>query len=181
MRLFYPSLAAALLLGASSTASAQTITDPTAATTARDSLFQQAILVRQQIEQKSRRFVTKAPKTGARRIVVRGFYVRQRDNNTPDGKTGTPVAWEHVIKHYRNGSSRELYTAYLDEKIVLQERRHNGQLTWLRLQNYRDIRLSSIQPAQLVPNPKLSGTYTAADYVKWSGNDYLLPNRAPKP
>lgn len=181
MRLLYPCLAVTLLLGVPCTASAQTIIDPAAATAARDSLFEQVALVRQQIEQKSRRFVVKAPKTGARRVVVRGFYVRQRDNNTPDGKTSTPVAWKHVIKHYRNGSSRELYTAYLDEKIVLQERRHNGQLTWLHLQNYRDIRLSSILPARLVPNSKLSGTYTATDYVKWSGKDYLLSTRTPKP
>lgn len=179
MRLLYPSLAVALVLGAASTTSAQIITDPVTATAARDSLFQQAATLRQQIEQKSRRFVTKAPKTGARRIVARGFYAANPAADPP-AKKGA-VAWEHVIKHYRNGSSRELYTAYLDEKIVLQERRHDGQLTWLNLQNYRDIRLNSMMLPHLVPTPKLSGTYTATDYVKWNGNSYLLPARLPKP
>ncbi|MGY2130792.1 hypothetical protein ACW9KT_01080 [Hymenobacter sp. HD11105] len=55
-------------------ASAQVITDPIAATAARDSLLQKADDTRQQIAKNAERFATSAPRTATARHVVRGYY-----------------------------------------------------------------------------------------------------------
>ncbi|GGF02660.1 hypothetical protein [Hymenobacter cavernae] len=163
------------------TLSAQTTTTGTdnpaysaaVATTARDSLFRQASLVRQQIEQQSVQRPTKAPRNGAYRILAKGYYL-------PGAKTkgSSKLAWKHKLIYRFDGTRTELYTAYLEDgKVTLQERRHNGELTWLRLQSYQT-------PSNLIlsiPTSRASGTYAARNYVWWSGKSYLLPNRLAKP
>jgi len=177
MRSTYYLLPTALVLSASFSASAQLINDPTAATAARDSLFQQVAAVRQQVEAKAKFTTTKAFRAGARRIIVQGYYPVQNyytDNVQPTRKAA--LAWKHKIVHYHNGSTRELFTAYLtNEKRIIQERRHNGEVTWMQLQSYTDM--NRLAMATLRP----SGTYTAKYYLKWNGKNYLLPARLPQP
>jgi hypothetical protein len=175
MRSAYYLLPMALVFSATFSASAQLINYPTAATAARDSLFQQVAAVRQQVEAKAKFVTNKAYRAGARRIVVQGYYPVQNyytDNAQPTKKAA--LAWKHKIVHYHNGSTRELFTAYLtNERKIIQERRHNGEVTWIQLQNYTDVnRLATLRS---------SGTYTAKYYLKWNGKNYLLPARLPKP
>ncbi|WP_375436193.1 hypothetical protein [uncultured Hymenobacter sp.] len=156
---------------------AQIITDATKATAARDSLFSQVAVARQQIEQKARVVITKANRAGARRIMVQSYYASRTyylDNLSPTKRT--EMAWEHKIVHRHNGSSRELFTAYLPSgKKTIQERRHNGEVTWLWLQNYKDVNLL-MQPIR-----ELSGTYADKRYLRWGGRHYMLPTRLPTP
>jgi hypothetical protein len=155
------------------TLSAQTVTDPTQATAARDSLFNQATTVRQQLEQKAVQQLTKAPRTGAYRIVAKGYYPASATH-----KSSSKLAWKHKIIYRYGGTRLELYTAYSENgKVLLQERRNNGELTWLRLQNYY-VPSNLVLP---VPTPRSSGTYAAKNYVFWNGKSYLLPNRLVKP
>ena len=150
------------------TLSAQTLLDPAQATAARDSLFNQATLIRQQIEQKSNQSPTKAPRKGAYRIVAKGYY---------PVNAGRKLAWRHNIVYRYDGTRLELYTAYLEDgKVALQERRHNGELTWLKLQSYQVPKNLALS----IPTQRSSGTYAAKNYVWWSGKSYLLPNRLVK-
>lgn len=172
MRLTQLLLPTALLL-APLTLSAQTVTDPTQATAARDSLFKQATTVRQQIEQKSVQPAPKAPRQGAYRIVAKGYYVPSTGK-----QVSRNLAWKHKMIYRFDGTHIELYTAYLEDgKVALQERRHNGELTWLKLQNYQ------VPKGLAVPivTWRASGTYAAKNYVWWNGQSYLLPNRLVKP
>ncbi|WP_324673911.1 hypothetical protein [Hymenobacter sp. GOD-10R] len=155
------------------TLSAQTVTDPAQATAARDSLFNQATLVRQQIEQKSTQPPTKAPRKGAYRIIAKGYYVPSAGT-----KGSSSLAWKHKLIYRYDGTRIELYTAYLvSGKEVLEERRNNGELTWLKLQNYQTPAHTSID----LPTWRSSGTYAAKNYVWWNSKSYLLPNRLVKP
>jgi len=166
-------LLSSALLALPLTLSAQTVTDPTQATVARDSLFNQATQVRQQLEQKAFQHPTKAPRSGAYRIVARGYYP-----GSADKKTSSKLAWKHKIIYRYGGTRLELYTAYSEHgKVMLEERRNNGELTWLRLQTYY-LPNTLILP---VPTPRASGTYAAKNYVFWNGKSYLLPNRLVKP
>lgn len=157
--------------------SAQIIADNTKATVARDSLFSQVAITRQQIEQKAKSITTKAYRAGARRIVVQSYYAGRTyypDNQSPTKRT--TLAWKHKIVHRQNSSSRELFTAYLENgKKTIQERRHNGVVTWLWLQSYQEVH-SLTQPTF-----KLSGTYANNRYLRWGGTNYMLPTRLPTP
>ncbi|OUJ76266.1 hypothetical protein [Hymenobacter crusticola] len=155
------------------TLSAQTVTDPTRATAARDSLFNQATQVRQQVEQKSTQPPTKAPRNGAYRIIVKGYYVPSAGT-----KGSSTLAWKHTIIYRYGGTRLELYTAYSDKgKVLLQERRNNGELTWLKVQNYQTPALTSVS----FPTWRSSGSYAAKNYVWWNGQSYLLTSRLVKP
>lgn len=162
-----------LLLAFPLTLSAQTVTDPAQATAARDSLFDQATTVRQQVEQRSAQQPTKAPRRGAYRIVAKGYYVPATGK-----KASTDLAWKHKMIYRFDGTRTEIYTAYSERgKVMLQERRNNGELTWLRLQNYY-VPNTLLLP---VPTWRASGTYAAKNYVWWNGQSYLLPSRLVKP
>ncbi|MDF7812411.1 hypothetical protein [Hymenobacter sp. YC55] len=132
-------------------------------------------IARQQIEQKTRVVITKANRAAARRITVKSYYV------VPFSPIRTSItkfapAWEHKIVHRHNGSSRELFTAYLPNgKKTIQERRQNGEVTWLWLQNYKEVNLI-VQPTR-----ELSGTYVDKRYLRWGGKNYMLPTRLPTP
>lgn len=166
-------LLSSTLLALPLTLSAQTVTDPALATAVRDSLFSQATAVRLQIEQKSVQPATKAPRQGAYRLVAKGYYPI-----SPDKKSNRKLAWKHKMIYRFDGTRIELYTAYLEEgKVVLQERRHNGALTWLKLQNYQTPSGLKIS----VPTWRSSGSYAARNYVWWNGQSYLLPDRLVKP
>ena len=109
--------------------------------------------------------------------MVQSYYASQTyypDNQSPTKRT--VLAWEHKIVHRHNGSSRELFTAYLPSgKKTIQERRHNGEVTWLWLQNYKEVNLL------MQPTRELSGTYVDKRYLRWGGRHYMLPTRLPTP
>lgn len=139
---------------------------------AQTALVARADTVRQQIENLSVSISTKTPRKGARRVKVRGYYI----DGAP-GRAERGLAWRHTTIYRRTGSTREFFTAFRPgtRKRTMWERRHDGQLTWLKLQNYQVVY------ATLVPTGKRSGYYAAGRYVRWNNKDYILPVPAPKP
>jgi hypothetical protein len=155
------------------TVKAQIITDPVAATAARDSLLQRVDATREHIAKNAVRFNTSAPRTAAARHVVRGYYLTP---SSPASKAGRPtssrMAWKHVTKTSLSGATNERYTGYGDNGLkILRERRHNGSITWVKLLPYPV--LNGLNGAG--PRSSTSGDYTREGYVRWGAKQYLAP------
>ncbi|UOQ66324.1 hypothetical protein [Hymenobacter volaticus] len=58
---------------------------------------------------------------------------------------------------------------------TIQERRHNGEVTWLWLQNYKDVNLLQ------QPTRELSGTYADRRYLRWDGKTICCLLDSPHP
>ena len=154
-------------------ANAQVITDPLAATAARDSLLYRVDATRQHIAKNAVRFNTSAPRTAAARHVVRGYYATPSSPASRAGKpTSSRKAWKHITKTSLSGATTESYIGYADNGLkILRERRHNGSITWVKLLPYPA--LNGLDGAGTRSSTR--GDYTREGYVRWGAKQYLAP------
>jgi hypothetical protein len=119
-------------------ARAQLITDPARATAARDTFLHQAAQLRLRAEQTSAVFKTNAQGRSRRRVVVLGISNHNNATRTTTGVRQTQwapnnVVWRHVTRYKRDGRLLERYRLSIGHKILLSERRLNGNVIWLSI------------------------------------------------
>ncbi|QNE41193.1 hypothetical protein F1C16_17330 [Hymenobacter sp. NBH84] len=153
------------LLFSAGTAQAQLITDLPQATAARDTLFQQADMLRERVQQTTPKFTTSRKGLAQQRHVVKGRTVELTSNiasTTPLSVAAKSSKWRHRTIHWYNGTTEERFKLKQAGRTVLREKRINGVVTWLQLQ-------------PLLYKKSHSGSYLREGYLVLDGKFYLLP------
>jgi hypothetical protein len=175
---FYRWAAASVLCsGLSFSSQAQVVTDPARALAARDSVQQQATAIRQELEGLTLNFVVRAPRSGKRRIITRGYGPRQPVQGATAAAAAPRVGrrtllWRKVEVRRRSGTTVEKFRgySYLGRQPVLQETRHNGRLTYLVATRYKLI------PFVSKPAVTSRGVLTGTGFVRWGKFQYIVPS-----
>lgn len=158
-----------LVILSSQWASAQLITDVSRATAARDSLLQIAATTRLELAQQTS-FVLSTPNK-RRSHVVRGYSYSTKTNSS-EYKKRKVLVWQQRTIYRRNGRVQEKYTAYLQDRRILNERWLNDRPLWIQVSRPHDLKTTSALPSQ----PAFTGLYVAGGYLSWNTRKYLLPN-----
>ncbi|OWP63475.1 hypothetical protein CDA63_08850 [Hymenobacter amundsenii] len=160
-----------LLAGGPFLASAQLTTEPARplaarALAARDSLLKMAAATRFELAEQT--WVDLQTPNRTRRHIIRGYAANAKQTDS-DGRKKTLI-WQHRTIYRRNGRIQEKYTAYLNNRTILEERWLNGSELWIRLRRPQDLKLAApLSPAVF------NGTYARGGYINWNGKNYLLP------
>lgn len=147
------------------TTQAQLITDPTQATAARDTLFQQADMLRALAQQTTPKFTTNQKGLAQRRHVVKGRSSELTSNTSSTAPLSTAAKsskWNHRTIYWYNGDIEERFKLKQAGRTVLREQRINGVVTWLKME-------------PLLYRKSHSGTYLKEGYLTLDGKFYLLP------
>lgn len=154
-------LLAGILLG-TLPSRAQFIADPARAAAARDTLFREAQLLRQAVQQRASFFEAKPRNRFARRVVVSGKEVAAASQD----RYAPRVSWEQVIRYRRNSRVQQTFRARHGGVVLLEERRLNGRVLWL-----------SMPPvaSKLQIGTRTSGRYYDSGYLSLGRTEYALP------
>ncbi|WP_162910790.1 hypothetical protein [Hymenobacter oligotrophus] len=158
-------------------ATAQVVTDPGKATAARDSVVHAANTLRQELQSRTIGFKTKAPAAGKRRVVARGYAQPERLMATASASSGgrttkQVLLWKHVRRIRRNGTTLDRFYGYQGKHPVLEETRHNGQLTYVRVTRYKWT------PYVSLPTVAKQGWLSSSGYVRWGTETFIVPTAA---
>ena len=157
-------------------ARAQLINDPARAIAARDTLLQQAAQLRQRAEQTTTFFTTNARRHSRRRVVVMGICHQQRaplPTNMVRQTQWAPnnISWRHVTRYRRNGRVQERYRLTMGSKLLLKERRLNGNVIWLSIPvAYTNALGTAVRHR---------GLYLRTGYVLLNQEQFALPRTQP--
>lgn len=141
---------------------AQFVADPARAAAARDTLFREAQLLRQAVQQRTAFFEAKPRNRFARRVVVSGNEpaAASQDRYAPR------LSWEQVTRYRRNGRVQQTFRAKHGGVVLLEEQRLNGRVLWL-----------SMPPvaSKLQIGTHVSGRYYDSGYLVLGRTEYALP------
>ena len=154
-------LLAGILLGALP-GRAQFVADPARATAARDTLFREAQLLRQAVQQRTAFFEASPRNRFARRVVVSGkeSAAANQDRYAPR------ISWEQVTRYRRNGRVQQTFRAKHGGVVLLEEQRLNGRVLWLWLPPVA---------SKLQIGTHVSGRYYDSGYLVLGRTEYALP------
>lgn len=159
------------LFFSASTAQAQLITDPTQATAARDTLFQQAAQLQQLATLNSTTFKPTIKRAG-RRHVVKGASPKVNRPMSNDASESVSVwSWRHTTIRRRTGLVEERYQVRQANQMMLNERRLDGTVTWLKIAIPKS---STAKPN--IYKPRHRGHYLREGYLTLDEKTYALPS-----
>lgn len=162
-------VAVGLFLSAS-TAQAQLISDPTQATAARDTLFQQATQLQQQATLNSATFKPTIKRAGRRHVLKGASPKVKRAMSSDISEAESLWSWRHTTIRRRTGVVEERYQVRQANQILLNERRLNGTVTWLKV----SIPKSPTTKTNIY-KPRHKGLYMREGYLVFDGKNYVLP------